>query len=230
MQAVVLAAGLGTRMGEWTKTKPKSLVEIAGKTILEHKFDEFPEPIDELVLVIGHFGEQIRAKFGNVYKGKKITYVDCPNPVGGTMYALACARSVLHGRFLATNGDDIHLKGDIENCLQHEWALAIMQLADLGTASKVEIDASGKILNIVEADTHGGGAGLGGVGLYILDQRVFDVPPVVVRGRTETGLPQTMVAASKALGIPITTVKVSKVVHITTLRDVVAAEAEKIFG
>lgn len=228
MQAVFLAAGRGTRMGELTKHTPKSLLEVAGKSLLERKFDALPSEIDEIVLVIGYLGEMIRAKFGDRYKGRKITYVEQKNPTAGTMDALLAAKKVLHGKFLATNGDDIHVQQDIEKCLLHEWALAVRKLQELGNASKVQVGADGGIIDIIEADTHHGGPGLGVVGLYVLNPRIFDVPPVLVTGRTETGLPQTMVAASRSLNIPITAVEIMSVIHITVPGDIV--RAEKILG
>ncbi len=224
MQAVILAAGLGTRMGELTKNTPKALLEVAGKTLLEHKFDAMPDEVDEIILVVGHLGDMIRERFGDAYGGKRITYVDCPDPVGGTMYALALTKNIVEGKFIATNGDDIHTKGDIDLCLRHEWALAVMSLTELGSASRVETDDEGNITSIIEANIHGGGSGLAGVGLYVLDPRVFDVPQERLEGRTEYGLPQTMVAAAKAFAISLAAVPVSFCLHITRPEDLRNAE------
>lgn len=228
MQAVFLAAGRGTRMGALTEKLPKPLLEVAGKTLLEHKFDALPDEITEIILVIGYLGEMIRAKFGDSYKGKKITYVQQDNPVGGTMDALQQAKNILNGKFLATNADDIHQTKDIISCLGHQWALAVMRLRNLDKGSEVRVDAKGNIAEIVESDTHKGGAGLGGVGMYVLDSRIFKVDPVPLEGRTEVGLPQTMLSAAKTFNIPMTAIEISSCIHITSPEDL--AEAEKQLG
>ncbi len=224
MQAVFLAAGRGTRMGEMTEKTPKPLLEVAGKTLLEHKFDALPDQVDEIILVIGYLGEMMRAKFGDSYKGKKITYMVQENPVGGTMDALQQAKKILNGKFLATNADDIHLTKDIVSCLGHQWALAVTRLRSLDNAAEVRVDARGNITEIVESDMHKGGLGLGNVGLYVLDPRIFKIDPVQLEGQTEYGLPQTMLAAAKTFNIPMTAIEISFWVHITSPEDLVRAE------
>lgn len=226
MQAVILAAGRGTRMGALTDNLPKPLLEVAGKTLLEHKFDALPEQINEIVLVIGYLGEMIRAKFGDSYKGKKITYVQQENPVGGTMDALQQAKRILNGKFLATNADDIHLTKDIISCLGHQWALAVMRLRNLDKGSEVCVDPRGNITEIVESDVHTGGPGLGGVGMYVLDSRIFKIDPVQLEGRTEYGLPQTMLAAANTFKIPMTAIEISSWIHITSPEDLAKAEKQ----
>ncbi len=60
MKAVVFAAGLGTRMGEFTKSHPKALVEVGGRTMLERVLVRLRESgVREVVVNVHHFAEQI---------------------------------------------------------------------------------------------------------------------------------------------------------------------------
>jgi NDP-sugar pyrophosphorylase family protein len=226
MQVVILAAGRGTRMGELTKNTPKSLLQIAGQSILERKLNALPESIHEIVIVTGYLSEVIKKRFGEMYRGKAIIYVEQKNPVGGTMDALLSARTILHDSFLVMNGDDIHALEDVARCLKTDgkWVLAVSASNDLGSTSSVSINTDGSIRDIIEADVHGGGPGLAGVGMYVLDSRIFSVEPVRLPGRAEVGLPQTMLAASKALGIPVVAVHVASPIHLTTPEDIISAE------
>ena len=61
-QAMVLAAGLGTRMRPLTETKPKPLVEVAGKTLLDHALDALAEAsVKRTVINVHYLPEQIEA-------------------------------------------------------------------------------------------------------------------------------------------------------------------------
>lgn len=58
--AMILAAGLGTRLKELTADKPKALVEVAGKPLLQHNIEELIQHgFTTLVINIHHFGEQV---------------------------------------------------------------------------------------------------------------------------------------------------------------------------
>ena len=60
MKAMIFAAGLGTRLREETQYKPKALVEIGGKTLLQHVIDKLVrEGIEEVVVNVHHFSGQI---------------------------------------------------------------------------------------------------------------------------------------------------------------------------
>lgn len=58
--ALILAAGLGTRLKELTANRPKALVEVAGKTLLERNIENLTQNgFDTIIINIHHFGEQI---------------------------------------------------------------------------------------------------------------------------------------------------------------------------
>lgn len=58
--AMILAAGLGTRLKELTADKPKALVEVAGKTLLERNLENLAQNgFNTIIVNIHHFGEQI---------------------------------------------------------------------------------------------------------------------------------------------------------------------------
>ena len=111
MQAVILAAGLGTRLRPLTYDTPKPLLKIGDKTLIEYNIERLPECIDELVIVIGYLGEQIIDYFGNQYKGKKISYIK-QSQLLGTGHALFLCKKILNDRFLVLMGDDIYSQED----------------------------------------------------------------------------------------------------------------------
>ena len=58
--AMILAAGLGTRLKHLTHDKPKALVEVAGKPLLQHNLENLiQQGFDTIVINFHHFGEQI---------------------------------------------------------------------------------------------------------------------------------------------------------------------------
>ena len=58
--AMLLAAGLGTRLKELTQDRPKALVEVAGKTLLQHNIENLiHNGFDTIIVNIHHFGEQV---------------------------------------------------------------------------------------------------------------------------------------------------------------------------
>ncbi len=61
MKAMILAAGLGTRLGEMTREKPKALVEVAGVPLIEHVILRLKKQgFDEIIINLHHFGDMIK--------------------------------------------------------------------------------------------------------------------------------------------------------------------------
>lgn len=106
MQAVILAGGLATRLGDITKNKPKSLVEIQGKPFLQFQLEFLKENgIKDIVLCVGHLGNQIQAIFGNGSKhGVNIEY-SIEETLLGTAGAIKQAEPLLEEIFFTLYGD-----------------------------------------------------------------------------------------------------------------------------
>lgn len=226
MQAVILAAGKGTRMGALTADTPKPMLLVAGTPVLGHIFQALPPEVTEVVLVVGYLQEKIRSYLGDSFAGRRVRYVE-QTELDGTAGALWRAKELLQGEFLVMNGDDICLAEDMAACAAStEWAILVQDLAEIGSAGKVLLDERGLVVDILEKEAHTGGPGIGNTANFFkLDTRVFDYPRKLrPQSDTEYGLPQTIVQA--ALDIPLHPVHAHAIIRLTTPEDITAAEAQ----
>lgn len=225
MQAVILAAGKGTRMKDLTQEVPKPMLRVHGKTLIEHKLEALPDSVDEVVLVVGYQGEKIREYFKDAWAGKTIRYA-VQEELNGTAGALWCAKEFLSEQFVVMMGDDLYARADIEACLSTSgWSILVEKTEHMASGGKMVMDEAGYIVAIEEGD-HTGTPGLMNTNLFALDPGLFDFPPVPkAAGSTEYGLPQTVLAASKAYDIPLTAVFASKWIQVTAPEDLARAES-----
>ena len=60
MQAMIFAAGVGSRLGKYTQNKPKALIEAGGMTLLERAVEKLiAAPVAKIIINTHHFAEQI---------------------------------------------------------------------------------------------------------------------------------------------------------------------------
>jgi len=212
-------------MGGLTEQVPKPLLEVAGKTFLEHKFDILPDDVDEILLVVGHLGDKVRERYGEEYKGKRILYVE-QGELNGTADALWKTQHLLNGKFLVLMGDDIYAREDIDSCRKYDWALLAKYNPDMRQGGKLIKDEAGNLADIVEGTEHDG-PGLISTNMFVLDTRLFQYHQMVPKGpgSHEFGLPQTVLAASRASGIPLAIVEATLWIQITSVEDLKNAES-----
>lgn len=117
-QVVVLAGGLATRLYPITKKIPKSMVPILGEPFFAHQIRLFKmNGIEEVVMCVGHFADQITTYFGDGSKfGIKIVYSHEPEKLD-TGGALKNAYQFLDDTFFVTYGDS-YLQQDMPEVAQ----------------------------------------------------------------------------------------------------------------
>lgn len=119
MQAVVLAAGKGTRLRPLTDDKPKGMVEIDGEPILTHCFDQLVDlGADELVVVVGYLKERIIDHFGDEYDGVPITYTH-QREQQGLAHALLTVEEHIDDDFMLILGDNV-FEANLEDVVRRQ--------------------------------------------------------------------------------------------------------------
>lgn len=172
MQAVILAAGQGKRMQPLTFERPKPLIEVAGKPLIEHVIDALPTEIDEVIVIVGYKGDMIKKHLGTSYGGHTITYVFQWMPAG-TAHALSIARPFLSGRFLLLNADDIHGAPALAEMVKHPLSLLVSPHPTPEKFGVVTKKADGTLDSIIEKPEQPVG-NLVSTGAMVLDDRVFN--------------------------------------------------------
>lgn len=133
---VIMAGGTGKRLHPHTENRPKPLLPVAGKPMLEHIIDRAKlEGFNHFVLAIHYLGHMIEAHFGNgEHLGVQIDYLREESPLG-TAGALGLLNPLPDAPFLVTNGDvitdvrygellDFHTRHDALATMAvriHEW-------------------------------------------------------------------------------------------------------------
>ncbi len=110
LKVVIPMAGLGTRLRPQTWSKPKQLVSVAGKTVLDHVLDSLsslPDPRNiELVNIVGYLGDQIEDHLRTHYPHLKSHFVLQENPRGQS-HAIKLAEEYLNGPMLMVFADTL---------------------------------------------------------------------------------------------------------------------------
>ncbi|HZJ74801.1 MAG TPA: nucleotidyltransferase family protein [Perlabentimonas sp.] len=161
MKAFVLAAGLGTRLGALTSKRPKALVELNGKPLLEHILVRLASfGFTDIVVNVHHYAEQIVSFINSHSFGASIKISDESDKLLDTGGAILKAKPFLKGNepFLVHNVDivsDIDLAQLMERHLRSN-PLATLAVGDRYSSRKLLFDSSMNLWgwkNIVTGET-----------------------------------------------------------------------------
>ena len=173
MYGVVLAAGRGTRMRPLTDRRPKPLLPVGDRTLIEYVFDTALDVVDEFVVVTGYRGEAIRETLGGSYRDHPVTYVRQEDPLG-TAHAIAQAAPVVDDDFLVLNGDVV-VDASLPQVLADAdgTAIAATEVADPRAYGVLSTTDEGLLAGIVEKPTDPP-TNLANVGCYVFEPDVFE--------------------------------------------------------
>lgn len=122
MKAIILSAGLGSRLLPLTADRPKSLVPIAGRTILEHQLAGLAEAgMEEVVVVGGYRFDRLQEFAASLPETERPQLLFNPfYAVSSSIGSVWAARPALDGPFCLLNGDSL--------CEPHALAAALETL------------------------------------------------------------------------------------------------------
>jgi len=172
MQAVIMAAGKGTRLAPLTEVRPKPLLRVANKTILEHNLDQLVGISDHVFIVVNHFKEQVIAQIGQEYKGMRITFVDQEKPLG-TGDAIKSALPFLDKKFIVMNGDDVYFREGIEKVVKKSPCLLLKEVKNPESFGVVTVSGT-KVSGIIEKPDKPI-SNLVNMGVYFLEKDIFSI-------------------------------------------------------
>ncbi|MBW2976737.1 NTP transferase domain-containing protein [Candidatus Woesearchaeota archaeon] len=148
MQAVILAAGKSTRTYPLTLTKPKPLLKVANKTILEWNLEALNGIAEEIILVVGFKKEMIQDFIAKTYPQLKIRFVEQKEQLG-TGHAVSILRNHIKGRFILLMGDNIYSRQDIAEIAKHQYSILVKKVKNPEIFGVV-IEKNNILIDIIE--------------------------------------------------------------------------------
>ena len=157
MQAIILAAGMGKRLGEYTKNNTKCMVPVNGTPLIDRTLNQLSKlGINRVVIVVGYEGQKLMDYIGTEHNGLKIEYVN--NPIydkTNNVYSLALAKDKLQeDDSLLIESDLIFEDGIFEALAKHPSPnLALVaKYENWMDGTMVKIDDENNIVNFITKD------------------------------------------------------------------------------
>ncbi|MBN2624615.1 MAG: NDP-sugar synthase [Acidimicrobiales bacterium] len=183
MRAVVLVGGFGTRLRPLTCARPKQMLPIVNRPMIEHVVGHLTDHgIDDVVLSLGFLPDVFREAYPQGRcAGAQLHYAVEPEPLdtaGAIRFAALDAG--IDERFLVLNGDvltdlDITRFVEVHDRAGAEGTIALHKVADPSRYGVVPTDGDGRVLEFVEKPAPGTApTDLINAGTYVLEPSVLD--------------------------------------------------------
>jgi UDP-N-acetylglucosamine diphosphorylase/glucosamine-1-phosphate N-acetyltransferase len=212
MKAVILAAGEGTRMRPLTRNRPKVMLSIGNRPLLEHVIRQVSSAgIKECILVVGYHGDTICDYFNDGSEfGLNIHYIIQEERLG-TAHAIGTVRSLIDGRFLVLNGDVMITSAQIKALLSHDEPV-VMAAQQVNNPSQYGVlEINGDYVVRIHEKPENPPTNLANAGIYLFDPGVFaSIDRTSISSRNEYDITSTifdMIDSNVRVGYHIITEK-----------------------
>jgi len=161
MKVIILLGGYGTRMRPHAWSRPKPLLRVANNTVIGHILDQMHDvTTEEVILVVGYKGEQIRAWVEDHYRHLKLHFVTQHDPLGQAHALWLCQPFLQDGGEVVVTLGDIIIDADFAGIAADLPAetTAVFQVMDIDDPRQFgvfRLDAQGLISQIVEKPASG---------------------------------------------------------------------------
>jgi UDP-N-acetylglucosamine diphosphorylase / glucose-1-phosphate thymidylyltransferase / UDP-N-acetylgalactosamine diphosphorylase / glucosamine-1-phosphate N-acetyltransferase / galactosamine-1-phosphate N-acetyltransferase len=189
MQCVVLAAGEGKRMRPLTASRPKVMLPVGNRPMMEHLVVAARDAgIKEFIFVVGYGEREIRRHFNDGSTlGISISYVTQRKQMG-TADALNTARTLIKGKFLLLNGDMLLKVADLKKMIGFDAPCVGIYSSDHPEDYGVVVEEGGMITALEEKSPRPRSNQIN-AGIYLFDPDIFGlVDQVNVSSRGELEL------------------------------------------
>lgn len=197
VSAVVLAAGEGRRLEPLTNRRPKPMVPVSNRPILDYVVSAIADAdVERVVLVVGYQQERIRNYFGDGDDwGIEIEYVVQANQLG-TAHAILQAESAVTGSFLVLNGDRLVESSLVERVRSEIGSgdgpvMAITRTDRASDYGVVSLDG-GRVTEITEKPGGSVTSEVINAGVYGFDESIFDAIRATPTERGELAITTTL--------------------------------------
>lgn len=182
MKAVILAAGEGVRLQPLTSTRPKHLIKLCGKPLLEHCLNALKAAgINDALIIVHYMRDVIRRYFGDGEKfGLKIEYKE-QKGVLGTGNAVSLADSYVNNDFLVVYGDLLFTAEAVKNVVASHLmekpavTMAVIPVENPEDYGIVELKDEKYVMRVVEKPRRETApSNLANAGIYIFSTEIFE--------------------------------------------------------
>jgi bifunctional UDP-N-acetylglucosamine pyrophosphorylase/glucosamine-1-phosphate N-acetyltransferase len=185
MDAIILAAGKGTRLRPHTNTIPKPLLPVQGRPILDWIIGALP-PVDRLVVVVNYLAEQIEEYLGRQPHAKNWITVRQEEPRGTGDALMSCKGAVTADRVMVLNGDDLMGRADLANLAAVPMGILAHPVNEPKSFGIITRNPDGTLKQIVEKPEGLPAPQLANIGAYLFPKEVFGLTlPLSPRGEYE---------------------------------------------